>query len=101
MAMPPSSCSRSTGDTGAEETGIGSGWHGAASLAGVIHRGPGALGSREASGYTHLVTNGQELAAALSCSAFSISAMSMSWSSWPPISLRRPASNRILAPETP
>ena len=28
-------------------------------------------------------------------SALSISAMSMSWSSWPPISLRRPASSRI------
>lgn len=43
----------------------------------------------------------QELAASFSCSALSISAMSMSWSSWPPISLRRPASSRIFAPETP
>ena len=36
-----------------------------------------------------------------SCLALSISAMSISWSSWPPISLRWPASSRIWAPETP
>ena len=40
-------------------------------------------------------------ASAFSCSRLSISAMSISWSSWPPISFRRPASSRILAPETP
>ena len=43
----------------------------------------------------------QVRAASVSASRCSISAMSMSWSSWPPISLRRPASSRILAPETP